>query len=80
MKTEYLRNPVKIKITSSFLKGERIFKLTQLDYCKQQIEIVNQDGEVISEFPLIWNGLTFDESKERIYSYAHAIRADVEVL
>lgn len=76
MKKEYERQPIIIKIHSNFLGGCKYFKLTQLEYCKQQVEMCNMSGEIISEFPLIWNGLTFDESKERILDLAHSVRAE----
>ena len=76
MKQEYLRQPATIRVKSSFLKSEKFFKITQLEYCKQRIEMVNDKGEVISDFPLIWNGLTFDEAKERIFDYARSVRAE----
>ena len=76
MKKEYERQPIIIKIHSNFMNGTRYFKLTQLDYCEQKVEMCNISGEVISDFPLIWKGLTFDESKQRILDLAHEVRAE----
>ena len=65
-----------LKVTCKFLKGEKHFKVTKLEYCKQQIEIVDAGERVISEFPLIWNGLTYEEAIERIKDMAHSMRAE----
>lgn len=76
MKKEYEKQPIIIKVHSNFMNGTKFFKLTQIDYCEQKIEMCNPYGEIISEFPLVWKGLTFDEAKQRILDFAHSVRAE----
>ena len=66
MKQENLRQPTTIRVDSNWFGGHRFFKVTQIDYVEIKIEMVNVHGEVISEFPLVWKGITFDEAVQRI--------------
>lgn len=80
MKQENLRQPTTIRVQSNWFGGHRFFKVTQIDYIEVKIEMVNAHGEVISEFPLTWKGLTFDEAIQRIKDMTHSIRGSWEVI
>lgn len=80
MKQENLKQPTVIRVDSNWFGGHRFFKVTQIGYIEIKIEMVNVHGEIISEFPLIWRGLTFDETVERIKDMARSVRATWEVI
>ena len=67
-----------LKVNSEFLKTTKYFKVTELEYCKQKIEMVDAGERVISEFPLTWNGITYEETIQRIKDMAHSMRGEFE--
>lgn len=69
-----------IKVHSNWFGGERNFKVTEIEYIKVKIEMVNEHGEVISEFPLTWKGLTYDEAIQRIKDMTNSIRGSWEII